>query len=200
MNNKNIMPSNGLCLKTIKTWIEEKDKDRIINENELKNINQFVNNKFKAEEGKAVFYLNYGIRFAKWNNNLLYFHTKEDNISEHLLEARIFNKNRELRIWKTCSEYRYRLRIDDVEGKDCDIIEANQNLWGTDTAPAGENWTKLTEARGTELIVPLTVTAEKGNSKPLAYVKTRNYIDYISGGQASFVDCRFVELKEKNKE
>ena len=199
MNNKNQKPDNGLCIKNIKSWVEEENKNRKIKKDELQNINQFIKDKFKTDTGTAVFYLNYGIRFANWVNSELKCQIEEKNISDHLLEARIFNDDRELKIWKASSGYYYRLRIDDENNENCEVIDANQNLWGTQTEPVGTNWTKLTEERGTELIIPLTVVAKKGDSKPLVYVKTRNYIDYTEYGQASFVDSRFIKIDKHSE-
>jgi len=62
--------------------------------------------------------------------------------------------------------------------------------------------TRLWEDRGTELIVPFDISIPEGQIEPRlrACLQTRNYIGELDNGQASYVDCRFVTLKEAGKE
>ena len=145
----------------------------------------------------AVFYMNYGIRFAKWEQDKLIFYENAVTIEpEFLLEARIFNRSRELRILQLePGRYYYRTRVENDQGEDADIIEARQCLWGTRSEPLDHGWSRLYEDRGTELIVPLHLEHAEGEDRPLAVLVTRNYIGKLKNGQATYIDCRFVAIE-----
>lgn len=157
--------------------------------------------KFDGQPEYAVFYLDYGIRFAKWEKgSSLQFHAGPPSLA-YLQLARIFNGKQELKVWRTDEGFSYRLRIDE-KGDDGHAIDAWQYLWGTraehENLPAG--WSKLTEDRGVEVIVPLSIKHKEEESRPLACIHTRNYIEYLENGQASYGDCRFVSLEKLTKE
>jgi len=196
---KDKYPDNGL--KPIS--IQSKSDTASVDQQQLVEIDKFVVDKFGSQSGLAVFYLDYGVRFARWENKQLDFYYPDDKkqLANYLQLARIFNEERELKIWKDNDKFIYRLRVDEP-GEDYWAIEAEQALWGTHTDSLGNGWTRLWEDRGTELIVPFDISIPEGQAAPRtrACVRTRNYIDYLSNGQASYGDCRFVELKEKNKE
>jgi CRISPR-associated protein (TIGR03984 family) len=166
----------------------------------MKNLSQTIQERFGGTPQYAVFYLDFGIRFAKWENNAFAFFLHDYDPS-FLQLARIFNEERELKIWKDNDKFLYRLRIDEP-GDEYGAVEAEQLLWGTHTESLGKGWTRLWEERGTELIVPFDISIPEGQAAPRtrACIRTRNYIDYLSNGQASYVDCRFVTLKEHGKE
>ncbi len=164
---------------------------------QLSDLEDFIKTKFGATAGLAVFYLDYAIRFAKWDGQALKLAEADEKIELGFLQlARIFNQERELKIWRGDEGFSYRLRIDG-QGEECYAVEARQNLWGTRAKPcAGKSdWAILYEDRGTELTVPLKVAHIEGRDEPLVFVKTRNYIGKsMAYGQATYVDCRFVEL------
>ncbi|MBN2092455.1 TIGR03984 family CRISPR-associated protein [candidate division KSB1 bacterium] len=194
MNNKNeaLNIPNGLDLKTnFKSDATDHGEKDLPN---LDSLNKFIKEKFKTAPDMAVCYFDYGIRFARWEKNALQFYNDKEELKiQYLLEARIFNQDTELKIWKSGEKFCYRLRQDN-EGENCDVIEANQNLWGTQTENIDTVWTKIFEDRGTELVIPLNVTAVPGKSLPLVAIKTHNYIGELPNGQATYQDCRFVEL------
>lgn len=191
MNNKNevLDIENGLYLREIKSDVPVHGEKELP---DLVSLNQFIKEKFKTDPDMAVCYFDYGIRFARWKKNALQFYNdKEKYDPRYLLEARIFNQDAELKIWKTSEKFSYRLRQDNT-GETCDVIEATQNLWGTTPKIDGE-WSILTEDRGVELIIPMKVT-DKKISEPHVAIKTRNYIGKLPNDQATYQDCRFVEL------
>jgi len=163
---------------------------------QLSELSDLIAAKFGDNEATAVFYLDYGIRFAKWHDRILEFAAASTSVEFSFLQlARIFDQNSELKIWRSDEGLGYRWRVDE-QGQDCFAIDARQNLWGTKVdhqeLPAG--WTKLKEDRGTELIVPLEI--QTAVALP-AYIKTRNYIGEMANGQATYVDCRFVALGKR---
>ena len=172
----------------------------VITPNQLKDLTSFIENKFNKEApSMGVFYLDYGILFGRWKNNAWQFCPEQKFDVNFLQEARVFNENYELKIWKTEEGYAYRMREDKVDNpnndeKKCFVVDAKQYLWGTRSEYLRDGWSKLTEERGTELIVPLRVSHVEGESQPLAYLLTRNYVDYLDNEQATYVDCRFVRI------
>ena len=183
---------NGLLLLSGLSDASQRGK---LAEDDRNGIERFIQKTFEAAEGQAVFYLDHGIYFATWSGKELTFHDDKEKKIEFLQLARIFNDKRELKIWRQNDGYYYRLRVDDA-GAACEAVEAEQYLWGTTAEKANPGWTKLTEERGTELIVPLTI--ETGDGRPLARIKTRNYIgcldQELGHSQATYVDCRFVKI------
>jgi CRISPR-associated protein (TIGR03984 family) len=159
-------------------------------------LERFIKAHFDSAPALAVFYLDYGIRFAKWENGRLNFINGEPVDPGYLQEARIFSADRELRIWREDNTWRYRLRID-APGGNSEAVEARQNLWGTHAEALGHGWTRLWEDRGIELVVPLAIREKKDDAGPLAYLTARNYIDFMENGQATYVDCRFVGIGER---
>lgn len=187
---------NGLTLLELKS----ESLPGILSLKELNDLSAATQNVFRGTPEHAVFYLDYGIRFAQWTPDGWQFHDGKPSL-EYLQLARLFNEERELKIWRHDDGYAYRLRVDDLNKTGSEAIDARQYLWGTiaDGKDAEEKdlpvgWTRLTEARGTELIVPLEVAHVDGVARPLAYIATRNYIGYFGDGQATYEDCRFVQL------
>jgi len=199
-DNKNAIDGhNGLKLIPLKKNFPESkaiEKEKL----SIKTLNQTIKDYFDGNPKYAVFYLDFGIRFAKWEKGALVFYV-QDYDAEYLQLARIFDDERELKIWKNNDKFFYRLRTDEPGDEYC-AVEADQILWGTHTEPLAKGWTKLWEERGTELIVPfeITIPVNQPVPSPRACIRTRDYIGDLGNGQASFVDCRFVALKQIGKE
>ncbi len=181
---------NGLLLNEIKTNVTVVTFECV----EL-NLEAITLQHFETEVAQAVFYLDYAVVFGRWSDKVWRFGDGDTQIpAEHLQLGRIFNRDKELKIWRGQQGLQARLRQDE-EGVGSFIVEARQALWGTRTEVKGD-WTVLTEDRGVELLVPISnLTYVEGEAKPLVYVRTRNYIDeHHETGQASYVDSRFVEI------
>lgn len=200
------MPShNGLKLHPLKKL--EKPEAGMLETAALLDWKKLIETNFRGEPKYAVFYLDYGICFAKWKNGDVVFEDGQTPSPDYLQLARIFNAERELKIWKQEEAFYYRLRVDE-KGTDAFAVDAEQFLWGTQILEKKNGWTKLFEERGTELCLPLEVaeikvktTLESGEKYeyqgPHVAVLTRNYIGELDHytRQATYVDCRFVELK-----
>ena len=163
---------------------------------DIKSFDEFIVETFGKEEAQTVLYLDYGIYFARWEkSSLTFYNSTVANIS-YLRLARIFNADKELKIWREGDRLKYRIRIDG-QGKECYFVEARQKLWGTWTEWSSDDWSCLTEKRGTELIIPMNVLMPKGKELPRVFLKARNYIGFLGNQQASYVDCRFVKFEIK---
>ncbi len=195
--------NNRLVLKELASTIEP-NPPAYLEPTAMKDWSELVKVQFGGGEPEyAVFYLDYGIRFAKWEAGKFKFYKDEEPDARYLQQARIFSKDRELKIWKENAGFRYRRRIDGT-GNAVDVIEAKQFLWGTHAEPLPGGWTRLWEDRGTELFLPFSVSEipvfkyenqDFKYDRQLVWLKTRNYIDYMDNDQATFADCRFVEFR-----
>lgn len=107
---------------------------------------------------------------------------------------RVFNKDKEMLIYRTGNGFKGRLRIDDKDGTGTAVIVANQVLFGTKKDEKSNNsYTKITEERGTSLVLPFGELDVDDKEKRI-FIKTHNYIDYNAVNQATYVDCRFVSF------
>ncbi|MBU0702212.1 TIGR03984 family CRISPR-associated protein [bacterium] len=144
------------------------------------------------EDGYFVAYLDYNVLVGEFCGGSFQGEKFEPKFIQKI---RLFDKSKELYIWRNDENiFSGRLRIDE-EGEDVDVIDAWQALYGTRCEPK-DGGTFLTEDRGTNLVVPFS-NIKEGNL-PIR-IHTRNYIGYNELGQAGYEDCRFVEFTDKDK-
>ena len=132
-------------------------------------------------------------------DNVVFSDEKEKTIDDlsKITELRAFNDNAELRIWKSQGMLKGRIRKDD-EGDAVEVVDAELVLWGTKAEKVDDSFSKLTEDRGTELILSKSIIDMDQVNKGKRMIATvRHYIDYIGDdkAQASYVDYRFKEIK-----
>lgn len=173
------MHDNGLTLINIKSKAEKVEINTI---DDIKNY--IKNNSF------VVAYLDNEVLFGNYNNGEWLFYQNKFIDLKYLKRIRIFNKDEEVHIWYSNGKLQGRYRTD-VEGEETDIIEVNQVIFGTNFQKHG-NYTILTEERGVQVILPGDWQVD--NKKNRVAVKTRYYIEYLNGYQASYCDSRFVEF------
>ncbi|KPA11323.1 hypothetical protein MHK_008473 [Candidatus Magnetomorum sp. HK-1] len=156
--------------------------------------------KHMNENAYVVAWLDYKVLIGKRNNGQFLFYENEKINYKYIRRMRIFNAEKELHIQRTNYAFKARLRIDDLTGKGTWAVMANQVLFGTKNIDSkDENFSIITEDRGTTLTLPLA-NFEVNDSKQRAFLKTFNYIGYNSicqdnsFCQATYVDCRFVDL------
>lgn len=176
------LTSNGLRLVNVKTQAIKLTPEG--------NILTFLNEHFK-EDGFIIAYLDYAVLMGYYRNGKYIFYNHGEIEEKYLQRLRLFNKSKELYIWRSSGSFKARLRIDD-EGEDAHVVDACQVLWGTMAKPLGE-FTELTEDRGTTLIVPLKNVTVNDRKNRLGLI-TRNYIGYTPAFQATYIDCRFVDF------
>lgn len=145
----------------------------------------------EMKTGFAVCWLWHEVLFGKIENGSLVFPVgRTPNLDRDLREMRLFNKDRELYLFRTEKGFRFRRRIDG-NGEQAEYIEVQQILWGTADVVQG-GWTTLSERRGIRLTVP--IEARGVDEKHRVVLVTRNYITESGIGQAGITDCRFVDL------
>ena len=110
----------------------------------------------------------------------------------YIQQLRIFNTSSELLVRRMSKGLYGRLR-QDGDGNVTDVVVAHQALFGTwedEDATIKEGFSKITERRGTSLIVPFTDLPFK--NKRRVCMKTHNYVCCNEFGQAAYADSRFV--------
>lgn len=147
------------------------------------------------EKSFAVVWLDYKVLIGTWDGKDFQFYNNETFEDKYLQRMRVFNKDREMLIYRIGNGFKGRLRIDDKDGTGKEVIVAKQVLFGTkkDKSCKDSSYTKITEERGTSLVLPfggLNVDDEEKRIK----IKTHNYLDYNAVNQAIYVDCRFVSF------
>jgi len=185
MYNNLLEKANGLELHRIKSRVE------LRNINNLEDILNFFNS-----SGFVVVYLDYKVLIGKINNNGFKFHNNEPIEEKYIQKLRLFNNDKELLVWRDYNGLKGRLRIDG-EGDDTYVVDACQVLWGIRSEALGNGWIKLSEERGTELILPYK-NVKIDDRKNRLFLKTRNYIGFHPlTHQATYIDCRLVGFTNK---
>lgn len=119
-----------------------------------------------------------------------------DEVFQNLRPRKLPTK--ELLLWRGSSGFSGRLRKDGEGTPSSYAVEACQVLWGTPEGENPEGYTVLRETRGPRLAIPGSWSSVKPET-PLM-LKTRNYVDIIGEtGQATYGDCRFVDLVVNGK-
>ncbi len=137
----------------------------------------------------VVAYLYNEVLFGRYDNGFSFPENRKIE-SRFVKRLRIFNADEELHIWRSKGILKGRHRIDN-KGIGTDIIEADQVLFGT-KAETCDGYTILTEQRGTKILIPGDWKADA--KKIRTAIRTRHYIDYKYGYQATYVDARFVKF------
>lgn len=144
-------------------------------------------------KGKVIAYLDYKVLIGRFAENKFIFFSEETFDPKYLQKLRVFNKEKELYLWRQGENlFAMRLRVDG-EGERVSVVEARQVLWGTCAEDLGNGWSRISESRGMELILPLTNLA-LDDKKNRVKLKTYNYIGYNEIGQAGYIDSRFVDF------
>jgi len=144
----------------------------------------------------AVVWLDYKVLIGTWSGQKFQFYDDEEFENKYLQRMRVFNKDREMLIYRTGNGFKGRLRIDDKDGTGKEIIVANQVLFGTKKGKkCNDSYTEITEERGTSLVLPFGgLDIDIDDKQKRIFIKTHNYIDYNTVNQAIYVDCRFINF------
>ncbi|HOV91197.1 MAG TPA: CRISPR-associated protein Csx19 [Syntrophorhabdaceae bacterium] len=177
------MKANGLTMRDINSKVEL--IQTVTNIRDLAK-NHFTNTAF------AVIYLDYKVLIGTFEGGDFKFYKGETFEDRYVQRARIFDTDKELHIWRTAEGLKGRVRVDN-EGEPVTVVDAYQVLFGTKAVPLDNGFTKLTEDRGTELIVPFEPLSIDDGERRLK-LHTRNYVGFNEASQAGYVDCRFVEF------
>lgn len=153
---------------------------------------------FIKGDGWVVCYLDYKVLIGKFEAGKMVFYKDEQFELRFLQQLRAFNE--ELEVLLICTdpgEFNYRIRSD--ENIPEELIERSRPvLWGTCFTELADGWVKLSEGRGTELIMPRLDSmplAVSGKLDDRVKILTHNYISFNKIGQAGYTDCRFVKFE-----
>jgi CRISPR-associated protein (TIGR03984 family) len=139
-------------------------------------------------------YLDNEVLIGKLTGGKFHFYkTIDDTIFPFIQKIRIFNQNEEILLWRKGKTLTGRKRADG-SGDEINVIFAEQLLYGTVKESMGDGFCRLSEERGTEIILPdRNYTVDNGVNR--LSVNTINYIGY-NNGVATYTDCRFVEFSQ----
>jgi len=154
-----------------------------------------------AAPSNVVAWLDYKVLIGLWQNQDFLFHENETFDLKYVQRLRVFDKQKELLVWRSNGGWKGRLRIDD-QGEETDVVVAHQLLFGTRGERLSPQFAKLEEDRGTTLVLPLKDIDfdEKDNPSTRVFIKTRNYIKINAVHQAGYCDCRFVAFTDGQNE
>lgn len=182
---------NGLNLHQIKS------KSTPVPCGNIGNLEEFISQQISGNSS-VVAYLDYKVQIGKFKDKKFQFYKDGKFETKYIQRLRVFNETQELLIWRSSDGLRGRLRTDDGAGNDTYIVDALQVLFGTEAESLDGAHTKISEKRGTELILPFSgetlkqVQGDKEDKKNRMCIKTRNYVIPNDVHQATYEDCRFV--------
>jgi len=201
INNK-----NGLTLVELYTYFEPCRYEHC-----SENIDEIIKEKLQCHElefseAYIISYLDYCVFIGKFNKGELIFYDDGAKLDlKYLQKLRVFNKNFELLLWKKSDSSKCslngRLRIDNGDDKngytECHATDSDQALFGERLKALDSDWIKLTEGRGTEIIMPkipcLSDLAKLDGAT--IFIQTRNYIDVHKETHHSYYsDYRLVNF------
>ncbi len=110
-------------------------------------------------------------------------------VTDDILEARIFNKHDELKIWKYQGKIKSRL-FSETKLKNYEEYKENMLLWGDRV----ENNVLQEFGRGTEINFPIELTS---GMLPLR-VQVKNYYTFDNNGLIQFHDARLTGIVDKD--
>lgn len=171
-------------------------------------IKSYIQEQFNGISAGTFVIMHHGICMGSYVNGDFIMPRKLPLEPEYLRSIRVFDPERECYLWRSSMDepglFRLRFIHDDEileNDREPHIVLARQLLWGTslETSPDEEEWAVLKENRGIELLIHrslLPPSAELSTENRL-WLITHNYIDYTPLGQAGYVDCRFVGIKDE---
>ncbi|HDL01099.1 MAG TPA: TIGR03984 family CRISPR-associated protein [candidate division Zixibacteria bacterium] len=178
--------SNGLISNTTKSMVKT-----ISDFDSFDMIKHYIKSR-----SDVVAYLDNEVLIGKYNQAFIFPENKEIKI-RFVKRLRIFNQNEEFHIWRSSAGLKGRYRMDG-DGKNTDFIESHQVLYGTKSeCNEKDNYTVLSEQNGAEIVLPGKWMAD--NNRERVAIRTRHYIDYKDGYQATYVDARFMEFVQLPK-
>jgi CRISPR-associated protein (TIGR03984 family) len=185
-------------------------KNLIIHSNQSQNFHlPNLIKDLKCDNQYFVSYLDYAVIIGKWslndNNILLEIPPHLSFNPTYLHSLRLFNEHMEILLFSSNREkggFNGRIRIDDKSqeaAQEINAVDVNQILFGTKAESLIPGWIKLSEERGTEIILPASVfngyDLTKFGRKYLASIRIRNYIEWnATSYQAYYSDHRFINF------
>jgi len=198
---------NGLTLIKIPSHVQPSTPPLAIARNDFEHtVAEYI-----KQPSWFVAYLDYRVVIGKYTNNTDKFvfypeHTNETLEPKYLQRLRVFNPNEELLLWRSDNGFKGRFR-QDGSGEECEVIEAHQVLFGTRKGEhCDENFTEITEDRGTTLFLPFVNFKFAKEDKQTQVqkllsrvcIKTYNYIEPNAVHQMTYTDCRFVSFTDSS--
>jgi CRISPR-associated protein (TIGR03984 family) len=179
------LEDNGLKLTTIISRAEQ------FNVADMNALQSRIKEHF--EKSYVILWLDYNVLLGLWEKGNFVFYNTDSFDFKYIQRIRIFDQKKEIHIWRSGEEWKGRLRIDEDNGEETYLVIAHQLLFGTKGERLNDQFIRLREHRGTELILPLTnFIFDTDSHQKRIFIKTHNYVKTNKIGQATYFDCRFV--------
>jgi CRISPR-associated protein (TIGR03984 family) len=182
------LETNGLKL------IELDSNAEPINDIDRDQLNAVLRENF-AGKCYVVAWLDYKVLIGTWENEAFHFYQDEPFEHKFIQRLRVFDREKEIHVWRSHGRLKGRLRTDELSGTGVTAVVAHQVLFGTRHEVLSDHFTEIREQRGTKLILPfsnLTVDDKENRVR----IQTHNYVRFNPVHQATYCDCRFVAFTE----
>ncbi len=188
------LQANGLELIKLKSFARPPDKLGEIDQQKL--LVQAGEN--FSEQAYVIAWLDYQVLIGLWQNNAFRFHNSEKLELKYVQRLRVFDRQKELLVWRTNGAWQGRLRCDNEGERFEEVVVAHQMLFGTKGRRLDSPFAEIKEDRGTKLILPLAEISFDGEEKldDRVFIKTHNYVKTNAVHQATYYDCRFVAFTD----
>lgn len=176
--------ANGLKLIELNSYAES------VNDIDQDKLDALLSESF-ANKCYVVAWLDYKVLIGTWENEAFQFYQDEQFEYKYIQRLRAFDQQTEFLVWRSNGSLKGRLRTDDLSGTGTMVVVAHQVLFGTESQALGTCFTKISEVRGTKLILPFS-NIKVDDKHNRVFIKTHNYVKFNSVHQATYTDCRFV--------
>ncbi len=181
-------PINGLILREFKNT--QPVTVQISEGMEIENWEKQIQKEF-GFPGTYVAYFDHQAHIGRWDGTQFHPPEAEEPFPFiYLKELRLFEKNRELYLWRTAKGWQGRLR-EDIEGQGQFCMDCTQKLWGRSFTKEGQTY--MQEGRGIYFPIHSALVKESGGKLE---VQVRAYITENGTGQSGYADFRMVSLEE----
>ena len=151
-----------------------------------------IKNAFNCEAwAYAVMY--HGVAIGIWDGEDMIFHNSTGFNWDYVMELRVFNKEREMRLMRGENDV-ILLRDSDIykNYNDIEIRDTAYKMYGTGIRDAGEKWFALSEDRGGDLYFPKTNVFSGDNNM---WLGIRDYLIVTEDLRLEAIDFAFTGFK-----
>ena len=189
------LAKNGLELKKIKSESNEQNGLSFADANSLK---AFIC-RYIHDDSFVIAYLDFEVRIGLFVPSVIkfIFYDGADPAPRFLQKIRIFNEDRELFIWRAeTRDFAFRIRQDHPsEGNregERDVVDVKQAIFGTEASDLADGFIRLTEKRGTQVILPFS-NLKVDEKRRRVFLRSRQYLSKNPRTfQAEYFDARMM--------
>lgn len=171
-------------ISTIKSYVRDYNID-------FSNIKSRIKEVFNEDMAYILLKERNEVSVGLYKNKDFIFKNEVLKNQDLFIDMRIFNKEKELYIWKSKDHFKNRFRIDN-EGKEYDFYDEELLFWGNKFKVKG-NFMELEEEKIKKYYIPINKNVTNNDEKKLL---VRNYIGCNKeDGMAIIEDFRLIDIK-----